>query len=51
MVPHEFQTWEFNRPVKSGFRCANLTCAVVFIEGNAGGFFTLEASGELTPYP
>jgi hypothetical protein len=51
MVPHEFQTWEINRPVEGGFRCANLTCAIVFIEGDDGGFYTLEANGEVTPYP
>jgi len=51
MLPHEFQSWEINRPVESGFRCANLTCAIVFIEGDDGGFYTLEANGEVTPYP
>jgi hypothetical protein len=51
MVPHEFQTWEINRPVESGFRCANLTCGLVYIEGDDGGFYTLEANGEVTPYP
>ena len=51
MVPHEFQSWEINRPVDSGFRCANLTCAIVFIEGDDGGFYTLDAHGEVTPYP
>jgi hypothetical protein len=51
MLPHEFQTWEINRTVESGFRCANLTCAIVFIEGDDGGFYTLEDNGEVTPYP
>jgi hypothetical protein len=51
MVLHEFQTWEINRPVESGFRCANLTCGIVYIDGDDGGFFTLEANGEVTPYP
>ena len=51
MVPHEFQWWEINRPVKSGFRCAYLTCAIVFIEGDDEGFYTLEPNGEITPYP
>jgi hypothetical protein len=51
MVPHEFQSWEINHPVENGFRCANLTCAIVFIEGDDEGFYTLEANGEVTPYP
>ena len=51
MVPHEFQIWEINRPVESGFRCATLTCGIVYIEGDDGGFFTLEPNGEVTPYP
>lgn len=51
MVPHEFQWWEINRPTKSGFRCANLTCAMMYIEGDDGGFYTLEPNGEVKPYP
>jgi hypothetical protein len=51
MVPHEFQSWEINRPVETGFRCANLTCGILFIEGDDEGFYTLEANGEVTPYP
>jgi hypothetical protein len=53
MVPHEFQTWEINRSrsVERGFRCANLTCAIVYIEGDGEGFYTLEPNGEITPYP
>jgi hypothetical protein len=51
MVPYEFQTWEINRPVESGFRCTDLTCAIVYIEGDDEGFYTLEANGEVTPYP
>lgn len=50
MIAHEFESWETNRPVKSGFRCANLTCGIVYIEGEDEGFYMLE-DGELTSYP
>jgi hypothetical protein len=50
MIAHKFERWEINRPV-DGFRCANLSCRIVYIDGNAEGFDTLELSGELTPYP
>jgi hypothetical protein len=50
MIAHKFERWEINRPV-DGFRCANLSCRIVYIDGNAEGFYTLELSGELTPYP
>ena len=45
MIAHKFERWETRRPV-DGFKCANL----VYIDGNAEGFYTLQASGELTPY-
>ena len=51
MIAHQFQIWEINRSVESGFRCANLTCGIAYIEGDDGGFYTLEANGEVTPYP
>ena len=44
MVPHEFQTWEINRPVERGFRCVNLICAIIYIEGDDEG---LEAAQSL----
>ena len=47
MIAHKFERWEINRPV-DGFRCANLSCRIVYIDGNAEGFYTLELSGELT---
>ena len=34
MVPHKFEIWEINRPVEKGFRCANLTCGIIYIEGD-----------------
>jgi hypothetical protein len=51
MVAHKFERWEINRPVESGFGCANLTCGIVYIEGDDEGFYTLEPNGEVTPYP
>jgi hypothetical protein len=51
MVPHKFEPWEINPPIESGFRCANLTCGIVYIEGDAEGFYTLEANGDITPFP
>ena len=49
MVPHKFERWEIDLPV-NGFRCPNLSCLIVYIDGNAAGFYTLEANGELRPY-
>jgi hypothetical protein len=51
MVPHKFEPWEINPPIESGFRCPNLTCGIVYIEGDAEGFYTLEANGDITPFP
>ena len=51
MVPHKFESWELTRPVEKGFRCANLTCGIVYIEGDDEGFYMLEPDGELAPYP
>lgn len=51
MVVHKFERWEINRPVESGFRCANLTCPIVYVEGDEEGFYSLELNGEVTPYP
>ena len=50
MIAHKFERWEINRPV-DGFKCPNLRCRIVYIDRNAEGFYTLEATGELTPYP
>lgn len=50
MVPHKFEIWEVNRPVMSGFRCSNLSCRIVYIEGDDEGFYTLEPNGEVEPY-
>ncbi len=33
-----------------GFRCPNLDCSIVYVEGTLKGFYTLEPSGHLTPY-
>ena len=49
LLPHKFERWETNPPV-DGFRCPNLSCWIVYIEGNAEGFYTLESNGELNPY-
>ena len=51
MVPYTFEPWEISQPVKSAYRCANLTCGIVFIESFEGdeGFYVLE-DGELAPY-
>ena len=38
MVPHKFEPWEINPPVERGFQCANLTCAIIYVEGDAEGF-------------
>jgi hypothetical protein len=51
MVSHKFELWEINHPVEVGFRCANLTCGIIYIEGTDEGFYTLEPNGDLTPYP
>jgi hypothetical protein len=51
MVPHTFEPWEINPPVESGFRCPNLTCGIIYVEGDSEGFYTLEANGDITPYP
>lgn len=51
MIPHKFEPWETNQRVESGFQCANLTCGIIFIEGDAEGFYTLQANGDVTPYP
>jgi hypothetical protein len=50
MVPHKFERWDVNQGAVDGFRCPNLSCRIVYIDGNADGFYTLEANGELIPY-
>jgi hypothetical protein len=50
MVPHKFERWDVNQGAVDGFRCQNLSCRIVYIDGNADGFYTLEANGELIPY-
>jgi hypothetical protein len=49
MVPHSFQPRELSvvQGKLDGFRCPNLTCAVVYIEP-LGGFHSLD-DGKLTP--
>jgi hypothetical protein len=51
MVRLKVEPWEINKPVKNAYRCANLTCGVVFVEDLVGdqGLYILE-DGELTPY-
>jgi hypothetical protein len=50
MIAYEFEQWEVNQLVQ-GFRCANLSCRIVYIEGDREGFYTWQPNGELTPYP
>jgi hypothetical protein len=51
MIPHKFEPWEINPPIVSGYRCANLTCVIIYAEGDNEGFYTLESSGDVRPYP
>ena len=52
MVPHTFDTRDVSLLQKTveGFRCPNLDCSIVYVEGTLRGFYTLEPSGHLTPY-
>jgi hypothetical protein len=52
MVPHAFDTRNASLLQKTveGFRCPNLDCPIVYVEGTLRGFYTLEPSGHLTPY-
>jgi hypothetical protein len=50
MIAYKFEWWEIDPPV-DGFRCANLSCRIVYIEGNAACFYLLEPNGELMKYP
>ena len=52
MVPHTFDTRDVNllQRTVGGFRCPNLDCSIVYVEGTLRGFYTLEPSGHLTPY-
>ena len=52
MVPHTFDTRDVSLLQKTveGFRCPNLECSIVYVEGTLKGFYTLEPSGHLTPY-
>ncbi len=52
MLPHTFDTRDLNLLQKTveGFRCPNLDCSIVYVEGTLEGFCTLEPSGHLTPY-
>jgi len=50
MVPHTFDTRNASLLQKTveGFRCPNLDCSIVYVEGALKGFYTLEPSGYLT---
>ena len=51
MIPYKFERWEVSQGAVDGFKCPNLSCPIVYIDGNASeGFYTLERNGELTPY-
>ena len=50
MIAYKFEQWEVNQPAH-GFRCANLSCRIVYIDGDREGFYTLQPNGEITPYP
>ena len=52
MVPHTFDTRDASllQGTVEGFRCPNLDCSIVYVEGTLKGFYTLEPSGHLTPY-
>lgn len=50
MIPHKFEPWDVNQGDVEGFRCPNLSCPIVYIDGNAKGFYILDQNGELTPY-
>jgi hypothetical protein len=49
MVPHTLEGESLPNGVEV-FRCANLSCAMFYATGAMEGFYTLESSGELTPY-
>jgi hypothetical protein len=52
MVPHAFDTRDASllQGTVQGFRCPNLDCSIVYIEGTLKGFYTLEPSGHMAPY-
>lgn len=52
MVPHTFDTRDASllQGTVEGFRCPNLDCSIVYVEGTLKGFYTLEPSGHLTSY-
>ena len=52
MVPHTFDIRDVSLLQKTveGFRCPNLDCSIVYVVRTLRGFYTLEASGHLTPY-
>jgi hypothetical protein len=50
MVPQKFEWWDINQGAVDGFRCPNLSCQLVYIDGHMDGFYTLEPNGDLTPY-
>ena len=52
MAPHAFDTRDASllQGTVQGFRCPNLDCSIVYVVGTLKGFYTLEASGHLTPY-
>jgi hypothetical protein len=50
MIPYKFERWEVSQGAVDGFRCPNLSCRIVYIDGDAEGFYTLEPNGGLAPY-
>ena len=52
MVPHTFDIRDASllQGTVEGFRCPNLDCSIVYVEGTLRGFYTLEPSGHLIPY-
>src|SRR5260370_36993375 len=52
MVPHAFDTRDKSllQGTVQGFRCPNLACSIVHVEGTLAGFYILEPSGHMPPY-
>src|SRR5258708_36449041 len=52
MVPHAFDTRDARllQGTVQGFRCPNVDCSIVYVEGTLKGFYILEPSGHRTPY-
>jgi hypothetical protein len=50
VIPYKFERWEVSQGAVDGFRCPNLSCRIVYIDGDAEGFYMLEPNGGLAPY-